>query len=465
MITAAKEKECAIDSFADLAQIYADEVIGGRTSRALDADITSAATTSDIRTQLIRTLGDALADPTQAISTRTVAVRCGITPPEADKVVNALHYCEIVRAENGYFRLQNDPWVTSFIKGRYSLEQEGATRASVIWTAISDFMAVAPRRMESLYRERSSIGLRDLMARFDGQEIPRGLIDYKAFKSVAKGLDRDEAERAASDDSIGTIRLPSITYTAYTSAFYPQVETVADRDRSAVALGFHSDSENRGRPLVWIAAEIDSKMEASKDRAEFWCDRLEMVAVTCGFEDHRIWLVSPEGFDDEAMEVLGRRNAFGSSRIQAEMLRSRLTEELPEKALLEEYEITLPMTGDAEIVAANTLEDVPRRHGFDTSTVNKIKTALVEACINATEHSHSPDGKIYQKIGVSEDRIVVTVANRGVRLNGTLPKTGSEDSQRRGWGLKLMQKLMDEVTIEGTDDGTVITMTKLRPTE
>jgi anti-sigma regulatory factor (Ser/Thr protein kinase) len=31
---------------------------------------------------------------------------------------------------------------------------------------------------------------------------------------------------------------------------------------------------------------------------------------------------------------------------------------------------------------------------------------------------------------------------------------------RRGWGLKLMKTLMDEVHFEETDDGTSISMTK-----
>jgi anti-sigma regulatory factor (Ser/Thr protein kinase) len=34
------------------------------------------------------------------------------------------------------------------------------------------------------------------------------------------------------------------------------------------------------------------------------------------------------------------------------------------------------------------------------------------------------------------------------------------DEGRRGWGLKLMRRLMDEVSIEDVDDGTRIVMTK-----
>jgi hypothetical protein len=39
--------------------------------------------------------------------------------------------------------------------------------------------------------------------------------------------------------------------------------------------------------IVWIAAEIDSKLEASREAAEFWCDRLEVAAAMCKFERSR----------------------------------------------------------------------------------------------------------------------------------------------------------------------------------
>jgi anti-sigma regulatory factor (Ser/Thr protein kinase) len=53
---------------------------------------------------------------------------------------------------------------------------------------------------------------------------------------------------------------------------------------------------------------------------------------------------------------------------------------------------------------------------------------------------------------------VISVANRGLRLADK--PAARADSARRGWGLKLIQGLMDEVVLDETDDRTVITMTK-----
>jgi serine/threonine-protein kinase RsbW len=110
---------------------------------------------------------------------------------------------------------------------------------------------------------------------------------------------------------------------------------------------------------------------------------------------------------------------------------------------------------------------------FGPEAINQIKTALIEACINAAEHSLSPDRKIYQRFRVESDRLIVTVASRGVVPASLAGQNGQqagvkdekdEAQSRRGWGLKLIQTLMDEVEFERVDDGTQLRMTKyLRP--
>ena len=94
-----------------------------------------------------------------------------------------------------------------------------------------------------------------------------------------------------------------------------------------------------------------------------------------------------------------------------------------------------------------------------------MKTALVEACINAAEHSLSPDQKIYQKFAVNDRKMVITVSNRGLRLTDGLDSGAAKLSElgegRRGWGLNLIRSLMDDVRVESVDDGTRIVMTKI----
>jgi serine/threonine-protein kinase RsbW len=158
---------------------------------------------------------------------------------------------------------------------------------------------------------------------------------------------------------------------------------------------------------------------------------------------------------------LKTRNAYGSGRRQVGLLRRFLNAPPSDSVPLaeNEYEMVIPMNGESELIAAHAVEEIAKRHNLDAKSINQLKTALVEACINAAEHSLSPDRKIYQRFRVEEDRVVLTVSNRGLRLTSRMPADEPTEG-RRGWGLKLMRRLMDEVTIEHVDDGTRIVMTK-----
>ena len=142
------------------------------------------------------------------------------------------------------------------------------------------------------------------------------------------------------------------------------------------------------------------------------------------------------------------------------LFRSQAENIVSEKPNANEYEMIVPMGEDTELIAAHAVEEIARRHHFAPKAINQIKTALVEACINATEHSHSPDRKIYQKFSIEKDKIVITISNRGLRLANKQAQEIKPDEGRRGWGLKLMQTLMDEVKFEQVDDGTRISMVK-----
>jgi serine/threonine-protein kinase RsbW len=133
--------------------------------------------------------------------------------------------------------------------------------------------------------------------------------------------------------------------------------------------------------------------------------------------------------------------------------------------------MVIPVGEDTELIAAHALEEIARRHKFPSKVINQLKTALVEACINAAEHGLAPDRKIHQRFVVSDDRVTITISNRGIKLADKLaerdeakavqPVESESSDTRRGWGLNLIRGLMDDVRVEPVDDGTRITMTKI----
>jgi serine/threonine-protein kinase RsbW len=459
LIREAADAATDLESFENVERVYADAVFDGRIGRRLDEMFASACRTPEMQRKVTQLLSDLYASETSSTARELVVRRLQLTELEAEHLLRRLNANELIRITNREVEAVNDDLVLKDYIAATSRLASPERRASVFGTSLSEYIKRAPETMATHYRSTWSLGVRELLGAFDGRSAPTALLDYSEFRDELKAAADDEVLRSAGDSERTT--LPRIFFTTAASAFYRPISQIAETERAAIALGFEARDDNPNDEVVWIAAEIDSKLEASRELAEFWCDRLEAAAVMCGFKNFNIWLIAPEGFSPAALETIKQRNGYGSSRRQVGLLRRFL--DAPAAASDElaanEYEIVIPMSDDSELIAAHAVEEIARRHKLDAKSVNQIKTALIEACINASEHSLSPDRKIYQRFRVEEDRVVLTVSNRGLKLTSRMP-VDEPDEGRRGWGLKLMRRLMDEVSIEQVDDGTRIVMTK-----
>src|SRR2546423_13659016 len=132
-----------------------------------------------------------------------------------------------------------------------------------------------------------------------------------------------------------------------------------DEERCAVAHGFDTTAYAEADEVVWMAAEVESKLEAGRALTELWLDRLDNVALACGFERVRFWLVSREGFSADAAELLNERGAFGSCSEQLDLLSARIGHAGAGGAgvvLVEEVAMELPMGEGTGVVAAHPVE-------------------------------------------------------------------------------------------------------------
>jgi len=463
VVRRAETKGVALDGFTRVVHAYSDELFSGSMGAHFDGIIDAATPSQEAAQKLISLLYDSISRETPLLPIAKWQKRLNLDATEFERLLNVLNVEELIRVTSNRVEvMRGNLAFCDFIRARFRLELGGEDRARVFADELAGYAKRAPELMARGYRRASAIDLRELMSGFQRRSVPVALLDYATFKENYKGLAANEIVTSLHRDR-DHIELPAIIFTAHTESFYPQLAAHIDTERSAVGMGFTKGTYSEQDETVWICAEIDSKLEASKELAEFWCDRLEAAALMCDFQNYRIWLIAPEGFTSEALEAIALRTGLGSSRRQAELLREFLRnpeQRVPEESRGEEYEITIPIGGDAELVAAHTLEDIARKHGFKSGDVNQIKTAVVEACINASEHSLSPDGQIRLSFHLTEQRMTITVANRGLRLLDHMPQEDSESEARRGWGLKLMERLMDDVRVEQTDDGTRISMSK-----
>ncbi len=128
-------------------------------------------------------------------------------------------------------------------------------------------------------------------------------------------------------------------------------------------------------------------------------------------------------------------------------------------------ELTLPIIPDLELAATKTAEVVAKHMNLDEEKSAEIGMALIEATINAFEHSGSDSENVEIHFVIQGDTLVIKVTDKGkgfdlskVKIPNIEEKLRSD--KKRGWGLKLIQELMDTVEFESTPEGTTVTMTK-----
>jgi anti-sigma regulatory factor (Ser/Thr protein kinase) len=129
-------------------------------------------------------------------------------------------------------------------------------------------------------------------------------------------------------------------------------------------------------------------------------------------------------------------------------------------------DLTIPMLPNMELTATTVAESLGVFMGLDADKIEEVKIALIEGCINAFEHSKSEDGRIDISFQINERGLTVAINDGGQGFDLEEARRRIQDKREkglpRGWGLTLIEELMDELEIDSTDKGTVITMTKYR---
>jgi anti-sigma regulatory factor (Ser/Thr protein kinase) len=133
-----------------------------------------------------------------------------------------------------------------------------------------------------------------------------------------------------------------------------------------------------------------------------------------------------------------------------------------------QMELTLPMVADIEIAAARAAGNLAREIGMSSEHIDEMAHAIIEACINAREHSGCADQRIYLRFGAgfTDDEslrfdVWISDHGRGFDLEeARMRRQKLGPTYRRGRGIQLMQAHMDEVEIISGEKGTTVHMVK-----
>lgn len=136
---------------------------------------------------------------------------------------------------------------------------------------------------------------------------------------------------------------------------------------------------------------------------------------------------------------------------------------------MQQITLTLPMIPNMELTASKTAGALGEHIGMSRDKIDEVRMAVVEACINAFEHSASADGEVlmhFLVLGEDADPqgLEITIRDKGVGFSP--PELGATKIPatlgKRGHGLRIIGGLMDEVDIHSDPSGTTVVMKKLR---
>ena len=130
-------------------------------------------------------------------------------------------------------------------------------------------------------------------------------------------------------------------------------------------------------------------------------------------------------------------------------------------------DLSIPMQPDMEVIGTSVAESIGTFICLDHNKVDEIKIAVVEACINAFEHSKSEERRIDVSFSIDEVGLMISIndGGDGFDMDDAMAKIAEKRSEGigdRGWGLTLIHELMDEVSIASTDKCTLVKMLKYR---
>jgi anti-sigma regulatory factor (Ser/Thr protein kinase) len=159
--------------------------------------------------------------------------------------------------------------------------------------------------------------------------------------------------------------------------------------------------------------------------------------------------------DDVTLVTLQREVASGEWRVASNDLVSNLQSPIPS----EEIEFEIPSAPGNERLAMEKVAEIVQDVGLPTKRVDRLKTAVAEATMNAMEHGNKYDANKPTRLKVFKEKtaVRVTITDQGggkplqTKIMPDLEAKLAGEQSPRGWGLFLIKNMVDEMHVHQDD--------------
>lgn len=471
IIASARRHGKNLETIRDFIDIYTAELIDGGIGFSLNAAV---AIKSLNAMRILR----ACINVKNGISEEAVIEETALDGGEVRKLIPGLDKLYLLDARSGLIKWAGDGVMKDYINYLYETEVNGRPKDEVK-------TRIAKERLKegfSVQGEKASgemkAEVQSLLKMFNGQAVPKILFrnhDFLArYGGRAYGYGKED--EIAEDEKIILPQIVGCFNHAHLSASAQAGQGQGEgenRISTIVGCGFDNGTYDDEHEVVWIVGVKESPASAvHTGEAEGFIRQCAIIANNIKAPAARRCMIGKEGFTGEALKRLTVEGVYTMDAAQLRILKNLIEgREVADKstvkglASLKEFEVILPMSAKAELVAAGAVEEIGIAMGLDSDTIARIKTALVEACINAFEHSRVKNGKVYCRFIAGSDRLILNIQNEGRDFESALqPATGDTlqfaRPSQRGRGIELMRQLMDEVRFEKIRGGTKLVMVK-----
>ncbi|MGB3097209.1 MAG: ATP-binding protein [Candidatus Deferrimicrobiaceae bacterium] len=392
----------------------------------------------------------------------------GTTPEEGGEILSALEFKGLLKSDFEHIEFIRDPVLSDFLFWAFERgvlgKNTSQVAASIVQAKISGSLVEGDRETQ----EESAEVAKEMMRRWDCREVPALLFDFGKFQERFREKGLLEIVIGLEEDA-GKVRLPKISSV---STGYRTLRGGSRFDFDLVAYGFQDGDFSEENLVIW-AVDVNTEKALTHSAVEHFENRCRLLSLDKGLSPDQLrkWILFDGTADPVIVELSDRYGIYLTHRTQMrfflnlfglqELEKGKEEKRPPETRADEmplEFELVLPIKADTEVVAARVAEEVAAYAAVDKDTVDRIKMAIIEACINAFEHSGSEAGKVRLRYILSPERIELFVQDEG---KGFRPSSAGDESKRnRGWGLKLISELVDDVDITTGEQGTTVRMVK-----